>query len=307
MRIRELLKEKQIIEAMIEKTVHGSIEIREGNDNKYIYLHFRDGVKLVTRYAGEYSNELYNVILENNIKVRQYKKHLRDIKKELASLNYVESKLDPMAALNIDFTRKNLVDLIYKQSVLEGVVTTYSDIETLVEGGKIMNMTATDAQKVINLKHAWEFILTDGVVDFPSYFIILSQINAIVEEGLSCSAGKVRSIPVKIGGSSYIPPIPFEAQIKEDIETIVNSNYDVVEKAISALLYIKRKQIFLDGNKRTAVIFANHILIKSGSGLLVVPNEKVSEYKKLLIEYYETNDSSNIRIFLRNECYRPLK
>lgn len=307
MRIRELLKEKQIIEAMIEKTVHGSIEIREGNDNKYIYLHFRDEGKLVTRYAGEYSNELYNVILENNIKVRQYKKHLRDIKKELASLNYVESKLDPMVALNIDFARKNLVDLIYKQSVLEGVVTTYSDIETLVEGGKIMNMTAIDAQKVINLKHAWEFILTDGVVDFPSNFIILSQINAIVEEGLSYFAGRVRSIPVKIGGSLYIPPIPFEAQIKEDIETIVSSNDDVVEKAISALLYIKRKQIFLDGNKRTAVIFANHILIKSGSGLLVVPNEKVSEYKKLLIEYYETNDSSNIRIFLRNECYRPLK
>jgi Fic family protein len=307
MRIRELLKEKQIIEAMIEKTVHGSIEIREGNDNKYIYLHFRDEGKLVTRYAGEYSNELYNVILENNIKARQYKKHLRDIKKELASLNYVESKLDPIVALNIDFARKNLVDSIYKQSVLEGVVTTYSDTETLVEGGKIMNMTATDAQKVINLKQAWEFILTDGVVDIPSNFIILSQINAIVEEGLSYSAGKVRSIPVKIGGSSYIPPIPFEAQIKEDIETIVNSNDDVVEKAISALLYIKRKQIFLDGNKRTAVIFANHILIKSGSGLLVVPNEKVSEYKKLLIEYYETNDSSNIRIFLRNECYRPLK
>ena len=89
MRIRELLKEKQIIEAMIEKTVHGSIEIREGNDNKYIYLHFRDEGKLVTRYAGEYSNELYNVILENNIKVRQYKKHLRDIKKEAPGFSHL--------------------------------------------------------------------------------------------------------------------------------------------------------------------------------------------------------------------------
>ena len=130
---------------------------------------------------------------------------------------------------------------LYKQSVLEGVITIYSDTETLVEGGKIINMTATNAQKVINLKHAWEFILTDGVVDFPSNFIILSQINAIVEEWLSYSSGKERSIPAKIEGSSYIPSIPFEAQIKEDIETIVKSNYDVVKKAISALLYIKRK------------------------------------------------------------------
>ena len=49
---------------------------------------------------------------------------------------------------------------------------------------------------------------------------------------------------------------------------------------------------FLDRNKRTAVIFANHILIKSGYGLLVGPSEKVTEYKKLLIEYYESNDST---------------
>ena len=48
-----------------------------------------------------------------------------------------------------------------------------------------------------------------------------------------------------------------------------------------------KKQLFLDGNKRTAVIFANHILISHSKGLIVIPAELVSEYKKLLIDYYE--------------------
>ena len=63
-----------------------------------------------------------------------------------------------------------------------------------------------------------------------------------------------------------------------------------------------RKQIFLDGNKRTAVIFANHILIKNGKGIIVIPAEKVDEYKKLLVNYYETNDDAGIKKFIVDCC-----
>ena len=55
----------------------------------------------------------------------------------------------------------------------------------------------------------------------------------------------------------------------------------------------------LDGNKRTAVIFANHILIKEGGGLLVIPAERVDHYKKLLIHYYETGDKKRDCYFLK--------
>ena len=87
-------------------------------------------------------------------------------------------------------------------------------------------------------------------------------------------AGKIRSIPVKIGGSTYIPPLPIEDQIKEQLKDIL-SNEDIVERAIKALLFVMKKQIFLDGNKRTAVLFANHILISNGKGLIVIPSEEV--------------------------------
>lgn len=307
MEIAKLLEEKNIIEVRLEKLIFGSVEIREQNGKKFIYVHFRDNGRQCSKYIGEYSKELYELIIENNNVVRSYKKRLREIKKELDKVNYAEEGISNDVALNIDLARRNLVDSIYKQAMLEGVATTYSDTETLINGGKVNDMTAIDVQKVINLKHAWEFILSNGVIEYPSNYNIVSQINAIVEEGMSYNAGKIRNVPVTIGGCVYIPPLPFEDQVREDIRNIVESNKTPLDNAIDALLYIKKKQLFLDGNKRTAVIFANHILIKNAAGLIVIPAEKVDEYKKLLIHYYETNEKETIIKFLKDECYKSLK
>ena len=307
MEIAKLLEEKHIIEARLEKLIYGSIEVREQNNKKLIYVHYREDGMPRSKYVGEYSTELYNVLLENNNTARAYKKRLREIKKELAKENIIlEGELNDDVALNIDLARRNLVDSIYKQAMLEGVATTYSDTETLVNGGRVNNMTAEDVQKVINLKHAWEFILSPGVIQYPSNYAIVSQINAIVEEGLSFNAGRIRNVPVTIGGSTYIPPLPFEDQVREDIRNITESNLSPLDKAIEALLYVKKKQLFLDGNKRTAVIFANHILIKHAAGLIVIPAELVDEYKKLLIHFYETDEKETIVTFLKNKCYRKL-
>ena len=61
--------------------------------------------------------------------------------------------------------------------------------------------------------------------------------------------------------------------------------------------------MFLDGNKRTSVIYANHYLIGKAKGMIVIPVEKIAQYKTLLIKYYETNDETEIKKFLMKECY----
>ncbi len=161
-------------------------------------------------------------------------------------------------------------------------------------------MTASDISKVVNLKHAWEFILDEGVIIYPTNYSILCQINEIVEEGFSYTAGRIRSVPVSIGGSSYIPPLPYVPRIKEDLSLILSKgkSYDV---AIELLLYVMKNQLFLDGNKRTAVIFVNHYLISRGLGLVVIPAELVPEFKIHLINYYEGKNQYIIE-FLYNKC-----
>lgn len=303
MEINKLIQEKLQITKRLEKLNYGTIEIREKDSKKYIYTHFRNEGILTSKYVGEYSNELYNLVLENNELAKELKKRLKAINKELKSINYVEQgDLNPEVELNIDFARRNLVDSIYKQAMLEGVATTYSDTEEIINGGKVNDMTADDIGKVVNLKHAWEFIMSKDVITYPSNYAILCQLNALVEEGFSYTAGKIRSVPVTIGGCSYIPPIPFENQVIEELRDIV-ANDNVIDRAIDSLLYIMRKQIFLDGNKRTAVLFANHILIANGKGLIVIPADKVDEYKKLLVSYYETNNPKEIKKFLLDKCY----
>ncbi len=65
-----------------------------------------------------------------------------------------------------------------------------------------------------------------------------------------------------------------------------------------------KAQIFNDGNKRTAVLFANHYLIKHGEGLLVIPENEVETFKKLLVDYYEDKEIGKTIDFMRRYCHR---
>ena len=68
-----------------------------------------------------------------------------------------------------------------------------------------------------------------------------------------------------------------------------------------------KKQIFIDGNKRTSIIFANHYLISKGKGIIVIPAELTDEYKDLLINYYEGKDKTKIKKFLKEKCFMKIQ
>lgn len=219
------------------------------------------------------SDELYNLVLNNSIKAKELKKQIKEINKKLTQLNYIEEELSEKVKQNIDFAKRHLADTIYKQAILEGVATTFADTESIIEGGKVNNMTSEDIMKIVNLKHAWEFILNKNVILSDTNFALLCEINKMVEEGFYYSAGKVRSVPVTIGGTTWKPELPIESVIKEELEKIFNDKMDDIDRAIELILYTMKKQIFIDGNKRTAVIFSNHYLISKGKGIIAIPAE----------------------------------
>lgn len=298
-----LIKEKEILQQQLNSLIYGSIEIRAKGENKYIYVHYQENGIRTTKYVGEFSEDLYNLILNNTIKAKQLKKLIHKVDKKLVELNFVDEDLDKKVQLNIDFAKRHLVETIYNQAILEGVATTYLDTETIIEGGKVGNMTPNDILKVVNLKHAWEFVLNKNVIQSPTNFSLACAINKFIEEGFYYNAGQIRSVPVLIGGTKWKPEIPIESVVKEELNDILSSDMEIIDKSIELLLYTMKKQIFIDGNKRTAVIFANHLLISHGLGLIVIPENKVESYRKLLIDYYEEKDLQSIKIFLKNDCY----
>ena len=301
--IMNLLQVKQNLTKELNNLVYGSIEIRENSSNRYIYVHYREDGILLTKYVGEYSNELHNLILNNTIKAKELKKEIKKIEKQLKKLNHIDEELSPEIEKNIDFAKRHLVDNIYNQAILEGVATTFADTENIIEGGKINNMSSEDVLKIVNLKHAWEFILNKNVILSDTNFPLLCEINKFVEEVFYYNAGKLRSVPVSIGGTKWAPELPIESIIKENIQNIFNMEINDIDKAIELLLYVMKKQIFIDGNKRTSIIFANHYLISKGQGIIAIPANLTNEYKKLLINYYEGKDSTEIKKFLKEKCF----
>ena len=304
--IMNLLQSKQVLEHELQSLAYGSVEIRENDSNKYIYVHYREDGVALTKYVGEYSDELYNLVLNNSIKAKELKKQIREIAKKLKQLNYIEEELSEKVEQNIDFAKRHLVDTIYKQAILEGVATTFADTESIIEGGKVNNMTSEDILKIVNLKHAWEFILNKNVILSDTNFALLCEINKMVEEGFYYSAGKIRNVPVTIGGTTWKPDLPIESVIKEELEEIFSKEMDDVDRAIELLLYTMKKQVFIDGNKRTSVIYSNHYLISKGKGIIAIPAELTEEFKDLLITYYEGKDEKQIKKFIKEKCYMSI-
>lgn len=301
-----LLQKREALLHELSTLTYGSTEIRENNYNKYLYIHYREEGRLLTKYLGEYQDELYNLILKNNVRAKEIKKDIKNINKRLKELNYTEEELDKEVERNIDFAKRHMVDTIYKQAILEGVATTYADTESILEGGKVNNMTSDDIMKIVNLKHAWEFILNKNVILSPTDFALLCEINKLIEEGFYYSAGSLRSVPVTIGGTKWQPPLPIESIIKEDLKNIFDQEMNDVDRATELLLYVMKKQIFIDGNKRTSILFSNHYLISKGKGIIVIPAELTDEFKNLLITYYEEKDEKRIKKFIKEKCYMKI-
>ncbi len=61
--------------------------------------------------------------------------------------------------------------------------------------------------------------------------------------------------------------IPIYEKIESEIQAIMNADLSVTERAITIMLYIMRSQMFFDGNKRTAQLAANQIMIQGGAGV----------------------------------------
>ena len=73
------------------------------------------------------------------------------------------------------------------------------------------------------------------------------------------------------------------------------------------MLYIMRRQMFIDGNKRVAMLFANKIMIDNGCGIITVAQEYQPTFYEKLIKYYETNEKKKKKKWIYNYCIDGIK
>ena len=305
--IQELLQKRADLQARLKLLPYdGSPEIKERGDGKYLYVRKRVASRLTSKYVDVYSDELYDALLRYAREARELRKDLRRTEKRLAQLGYATETLSERVLLTIDFARANMKANIYDQAVLEGVATSFPQTEDIIENGRVNGVSANDVQKILNLKHAWEFIMDPDVIATKTDYYILCQIAKLVNEGFYAEGGRIRGVPVTIGGTTYVPPLPNELDVKERIAEIAALGGEAADVAIQLCLYTMKTQVFNDGNKRAAVIFANHYLIGRAAGLLVIPERDVPEFKRLLVRYYEDRDTGEIVEFMKEKCWRKM-
>ena len=201
---------------------------------------------------------------------------------------------------NIFVAKRNIIDYIWKSAKLEGLAVTYPDTEAIYNGMSVSGIKVSEIIAVNNLKHAWQFVLEN--LSYPVDYPYICKINQLVGgDNLIINAGFLRNLPVTIGGTSWRPDIPIESQVKEELLEIRHIE-NPTDKAITLMLYLMRKQMFLDGNKRTAMLAGNQVMISSGCGVISVPIEQQRDFTTMLVQFYESNDMEPLKAFVYDYC-----
>ena len=196
---------------------------------------------------------------------------------------------------NILYAKRNIVDNIYRSSRLEGIAVTFPDTQMIYEGKSVAGISVEDIVKINNLKHAWQFIFDS--IDYPMDLLYIRQLNQEIGAGIVPNSGLLRTSDVSIGGTTWKPDIPNAEVVIEELKNILCIPSHT-ERAVTILLYLMRSQLFYDGNKRVAQLAANQIMIQNGVGILSIPVEHQKTFFEKLIEFYETNDDTDIKGFL---------
>ena len=186
------------------------------------------------------------------------------------------------------------IDLSWKSSQIEG--NTYSLLETerlLKDKQTASGKTKEEAVMLLNHKDALDFVLAD-----PEYLREISvrrieELHTLLVKELDVDKG-IRRRRVGVTGTNY-RPLDNEYQIREALEDtcrLINGKENVFEKALLALVLLSYIQAFADGNKRTARITSNAILIANRYCPISFRSVDSVDYKKAMLIFYEQNNIS---------------
>ncbi len=220
---------------------------------------------------------------------------------EAATVEYLKRSEDLPSTLAKKELERLIIELSWKSSRIEGNTYTLLDTEKLI----LNNETAVghepaEAKMILNHKDAFTFV-REHASEFDTVTRAnLEKLHSIITGGLGVGAG-LRSRPVGVVGSVY-HPLDNIHQIREGVDHIsamVSRMASPYAKAMLALLGISYLQPFEDGNKRTARLAANAILLRYGRAPLSYRSVDENEYREAMLVFYELNSIVPFkRIFL---------
>ncbi|MCI5587206.1 MAG: Fic family protein [Lachnospiraceae bacterium] len=207
---------------------------------------------------------------------------------------------------NILLAKKYMVESIYRSANIEGIGMTFPETQTICDGMSVSGHTLDEINAVNDLKNAWRWIFQNINTDIDVE--VLCQLNRIAGKYTVINAGTIRSIydePIRVplyGGKNYYPSIPdSKEEIDSEIKQVTGDK--TLDNALELFCLICKRQIFNDGNKRTATLITNMYMIQNGLGIMSIPVDKKLDFYNALTDYYDSDaKKENLIIFLKNDC-----
>lgn len=200
-------------------------------------------------------------------------------------------------------SKKGQIKNIYCGMKMENRAVTLDQTRAILNGVNVPNVQLDDIQAILNMRDAWKFLL--NTVSETITFEYWCKLNEYIARNEALEWGKLRTGNVGISGTDYVPPIPEKEQVITTLEDIVSDKgMTATDKALEVFTWGTRGQYFWDGNKRTSLMLANKILISAGAGIMTITDKYMEQFNVLLLEYYNTGKSSELKRFLYDNAIR---
>ena len=206
---------------------------------------------------------------------------------------------------NVFLAKKVLVAQIHNLSRFEDCKTTLLQTEQIINGHNVASASLSDIQTILHLKRGYQYLLQHVSDGLPVDIALLKKINGIVAQEDSLAAGEFRTGSVGVtlfDGSRHTPKPMTEAEVETLFGQIRQQSCSNTETAIRSMLAFMRNQIFWDGNKRTATLFANALMIAHGCGVLEISEQLLPQFNEKLSDFYQSADDGEVSMFLYQHC-----
>ena len=194
------------------------------------------------------------------------------------------------------FLKRHLVDLVHSGVSLEGALATRVQTKDIITG-KSANVTYKTAKITKNLVMGFRYVYSGKASKFNSpetlsnlHFILSEEVEDYTSEPMY--RGKFRDFPVKIGGTSYQPPVCSPDVSYRRLMSLLSTVDGSIDSILIAYCYLMKYQFFANTNKRTAYTWANLALFQCDTGyFLYLPTklEGMEKFKDYLLAFYESD------------------
>lgn len=216
-----------------------------------------------------------------------------------------ENRFNMTREESLFLAKKKWDENVYCGMKMENRAVTFPQIKTILNGVNVPNVQLDDIQAILNMRDAWKYLL--NTFDEPLTISYMCKLNEFIARNEALEWGKLRTGSVGISGTDYEPPVPVEEQVDAEFRAVLeDDDLTATDKALELFVWGARGQFFWDGNKRTSMTVANKVLLSAGAGMLTITDRHMERFNKLLLDYYNTGISDDLKVFLYNNSIQGI-